>query len=114
MFWTSRIHTARKNHHCELCGQLIPTGTKYQKEVGYYDDFFSRSMHIRCANFEEDYFQNVDSEFFWDDIIYYIYEKNCNSNCASYDVDSDDCSIACSIFNCPKLTSEYGDPVEDN
>ena len=48
-FYIYKEHKARKEHECEMCGQIIKVGEEYSEEIGKYEgEFFSRKLHIIC------------------------------------------------------------------
>ena len=101
-FWNSRNNKAKKEHICEMCLHKILPGEIYTKEVGVWDDrFFSRNLHLRCANFEADYCAEVDQEFTWEDIQEYIQEEYC-PKCPYYD-EEEGCILNESIYTCEHL-----------
>ena len=54
---STEVRTARKEHECEECGELIAKGTKYQNETTLYDGRWS--THKICLSCVEirDHFQ---------------------------------------------------------
>ena len=107
-FWRESDNRAKKPHKCELCNGNIKIGEIYHRETGKFDgEFFSRTLHIRCANFEADYCSYGEYEWNdWSDISYFIEDANCRS-CPHFNNDDDECQNNYDIYNCPLLTEKY-------
>jgi len=112
-FWREQTLKARKPHKCEMCGGEIKPGEKYNRELGKFDGaFFTRALHIRCAEFEADFCSYGECEFMWDEIYDFIVDKNCRV-CPHFDSEDGDCRNGHDIYNCPLLTEKYGKEIEN-
>ncbi len=110
-FYKERKHTAHKEYTCEMCGKPINIGKEYWEETGKFEgDFFARRLHPRCHNFETKYCCDIDPEFCWDGVQDHIQDDCCFDGNCSYMINN---KCIYDIYNCPFLTSEYGDPVEN-
>lgn len=55
-----KIITARKDHKCIICRQIIPAGTKYLKDVEQEGDgFVTLKMHPKCEHLFDDYMNDL-------------------------------------------------------
>lgn len=46
--------TARKDHRCTNCGQLIQAGDQYMRWVSFDDSAFTNKMHPECLDSLQD------------------------------------------------------------
>lgn len=40
--------TARKDHRCSWCGEVIPATTQYMRWATFDDSVFTNKMHLEC------------------------------------------------------------------
>ena len=115
-FYSEAMVKARKRHVCEMCGKDIQPGELYYRENGKWEgDFFSRALHVQCHLMEMDYCAEVECEFTWDSIEYYIddaYCCDCVHSTRNEDMDGwTDCPYR--VTDCPKileaLRKKYGE-----
>lgn len=68
-FYNSTYKTAKKDHICEVCQRKISVGEKYEYQCGKYDgSFFARHYHIECNNVMQDFWNDVDTDFCYDEV----------------------------------------------
>lgn len=122
-FWSERIHTAAKEHKCDMCGLVINKGERYYRSAGKYDgQFYNICQHIHCRNMAEEYCrQKVEDEYDTDSVSDYISDYYCH-DCERYidnapedDAEYEDWSECdFSIFECPKLKSKFNKEDKSN
>lgn len=116
-FYAESTHIAKKPHKCEFCGGEIKAGEEYIQERGvFYNDFFSRDMHIHCHNMEALYCEEVDNEFCWYEISDYIQGAFCNkyrhAACNDDLPDWEECET--SIFDCKLIINALNERRKTN
>lgn len=56
-FWNSKTVKARKQHRCDLCGEVIATGESYSRGAGVIEgDFSTWNECMPCSEFAKVYF----------------------------------------------------------
>lgn len=78
-FSTSKILTAKKEHTCDLCGQKIEVGEKYNRYSGKFDgSFFDCCYHESCFDIIGKYCRIEGEEEYSEDWLQeWIYDKVC-------------------------------------
>lgn len=113
-FYSETHITARKEHVCELCGEIIHIGEAYWRESGKFEgDFFSRCLHEHCHEMEREYCEEVDTEFSWDCITDHVADKHCISCEHSGTRDDEEGWTDCpytSVTECKKIKDIYNKP----
>ena len=110
-FYREKKHIAHKEHLCEMCKMPIHEGKEYWEETGKFEgDFFARKLHPRCHNFEAEYCYDAGPEFCWDAVQDHIQDNHCFDGHCDYMI-AGKCHHT--IYDCPFLTIEYGDPIDD-
>lgn len=76
--YTTKFPVARKEHKCEFCRKKIAVGEKYSCFSGKYDgEFFNRKTCLPCDKMINEYCAEVDSEFYYEEIVCYLHDKYC-------------------------------------
>ena len=71
---------ARKEHNCDLCGDLIKIGEKYVRSCGIYDGFYDVKHHENCAAIIDKYCREHDyDDYTYDAIFDWIYDVVCGN-----------------------------------
>lgn len=99
---------ARKEHKCDLCGEVIRVGEKYSRYAGKYDgQMFDYKHHLLCLEMISEYcLWAEDNEYTEDDVIDWLMETVCYNCEHSWHGDGkDDCET--SIFLCPKVVERF-------
>lgn len=80
-FYSRYFPKARKEHVCEMCGETIPAGETYCREVGKFEgDFFCRKLHEKCFFALDEYLrQSDDGEFSYYGIADWWADKKCGT-----------------------------------
>ncbi len=111
-FYDESRHVARKTHKCTLCAENIEAGESYYQEKGKYDGhFFSRDLHTHCHNMEREFCEEVDNEFYWNDITDYIQDKYCGEceHAACNDDREDWTGCDFYVTKCPRIIKIFSE-----
>ena len=102
-FFDTTCRKARKEHKCQLCGEVISKGETYVYETGKYDgDFFARHLHPECKKMIDaccDFYG--ENEYTEDGVYEYISEEYCY-DCVHGQRQEDDCEVK-NTFRCPEI-----------
>lgn len=108
-FYNSTQRKARKEHKCDLCGQVIRKGEKYIRHSGKYDgDLFDDKYHLTCKNIIDAYCSDQGDREYCNDIVQdWLHDTYC-LDCKHYDYD---CTF--SELNCPFIQKHYKQEGEE-
>lgn len=115
-FFNERIHTAKKEHMCDVCGWVINAGERYIRSSGKYDGYFyDVCQHLHCNAMAKEYcLKEGENEYDSDCVADYLndhYCLNCERHIGNAPEDDaeyekwDECDF--SVFECPKLKSKF-------
>ena len=99
---------ARKNHICDLCGEVITIGEKYNRYSGKYEgEMFDMKHHLMCREIIYQFCDDTDScEYTESEILEWLQEKICYECEHSWHGDGkDDCDT--SLFQCPRVIERF-------
>lgn len=115
-FMTERMHKAKKEYVCDICGWAIHKGEPYYRYAAKYEGkMLDYCHHIHCRNMSVEYCnEQGESEYDTDSITEYIQEKYCNECKHGYSHELDEGYEECdfSIFECPKLLKRFSNKEE--
>lgn len=99
---------ARKEHRCDLCGEIICVGEKYVRFSYKYDGLmFDQKLHLVCNQIISEFCRENDEEEYTDNLVLgWVLDVVC-SECehSSYGDGKDDCET--SIFHCKKVINRF-------
>ena len=103
-FYNSTYPKARKEYECDLCGQIIKKGEKYNRVCEKYDgDMFDLKYHQTCKKIIDSYCSAMDdNEYDEDGISDWLHDEYC-LDCSCYEEDN------CTFFTitCPKIRQKF-------
>ena len=95
------VRKARKDHKCDLCGEVIPKGTTYYWQKDIYDGaFYEWHEHEKCREIARDIWDYADPDEGMDEELF-----------------QETLSYVCQTFICPdcdKWHNEFGCRYEEN
>lgn len=110
-FYNETFPVAKKEHTCEMCGEVIHIGEQYSREVGKYEgELFTRKLHQKCKSILTDFIDDTGAdEFDYDEIKQWWHDTYCYK-CKSYyhtceSVMADGYCETSSV-NCPERTAD--------
>ena len=99
---------ARKEHRCDLCGEIIRVGEKYIRFSGKYDGMmFDQKLHLLCNQIISEFCRANNEEEYSDDLVFdwvqYVVCSECEHS--SYGDGKDDCETP--ISRCKKVINRF-------
>lgn len=84
-------HIAKKEHKCDLCGNVINVGEKYEHGSGKYDgEFYDSKHHLNCVELIRRYCRYHDDDMYTEDAVFdWVYDRVC-SDCTHGNEDNDE------------------------